>query len=255
VAGVRSIAAAAIAALLLVPRCAPPPPIDAAAFFSSALLPGETRVDSLASWLVSGRIDVQIDGRRGAGRMRVIYARPERVRADLELGGAFGLLGSRAVFWVDANEAYWQEGAGAPVRVTADEILAPVLGGQVGVLDLEVLLFGLARLRARWPADSVIEVRGRGGEDVVTALFPGGVREEATVSGNPRALRRLERRDPEGKTIFVARFDRIRGVEGVLAAARLELRAPVAGNWLRIDWSTQRADPELPAETLAWPSR
>ena len=252
VAGLRR-AALAVAAILATARCAPAPPVDPSAFFSAAAEPGEARIDSLRTWMASGRMDADIDGRRGLGRMRVLYARPERVRADIELGGAFGLLGSRAILWVDAEAAYWQEGANEPVRVAADEILAPVLGGAVGVRDLELLLFGLARLRARWPAGTRIEVRADGGDVMVRALLPGGMIEEATVSGRPPALRRLERRDAGGRTVLVARFDRMREIGGVLAPARVELKAPVAGNRLLLEWSIQKADQDLPEDARDWP--
>ena len=253
VAGVR-LAALAAAGLLLAARCAAPPPVDPAAFLSATAAPGEARVDSLRTWLASGRMDADIDGRRGLGRMRLLYSRPERVRADIELGGAFGLLGSRAVLWVDEEAAFWQEGAGEPVRVAADEVLAPVLGGEVGVRDLEVLLFGLARLRARWPAGTEVEVRGDGNDGVVIAFLPGGQIEEAIVSGDPPALRRLERRDAGGRTILVARFDRLHEVEGVLVPARVELKAPAAGNRLLLEWSFQKADQDLPEDARDWPS-
>lgn len=238
---------------MLAARCAPPPPVDPSAFFSVVGAPGEARVDSLRTWLASGRLDADIDGRRGLGRMRLLYARPERVRADIELGGAFGLLGSRAILWVDEESAFWQEGASDPVRVTADEILAPVLGGAVGVRDLEVLLFGLARLRTRWPAGTEIGVRADGSDAVVSALLPGGTSEEATVSGRPPALRRLERRDAAGRTVLVARFDRMKDVNGVIAPARVELKAPVAGNRVLLEWTILAADRDLPEDARDWP--
>jgi len=122
------------------------------------------------------------------------------------------------------------------------------------VRDLEVLLFGLARLRARWPEGSVIAVRTEGGDAVVTALLPGGMREEAAVSGRPPALRRLERRDAGGRTVLVARFDRLRDVDGVLSPTRVELKAPVAGNRLLLEWTIQMADQDLPEDALDWPA-
>ncbi len=238
---------------LLLAGCAPPQPVDPAAFFAAAVAPGEARLDSLAAWRASGRIEAQVDRRRGAGRMRIIHLSPHRLRADIDLGGAFGLLGSRAVLWVDETGLIWQEGSAPPAAVDADAVFAPVLGGAAGVADLEVLLFGLPRLRARWPDETTVEVRASGGNDVVTAVFPDGASEEATVGGSPRALRRLERRDASGRTVLLARFERLTVVGGVATPRHLEIRAPVAGNWIRIDWSRLEANPELPPEGLAWP--
>jgi hypothetical protein len=171
----------------------------------------------------------------------------------MELGGAFGLLGSRAILWVDAEAAYWQEGVGEPTRVKADAILAPVLGGAVGVPDLELLLFGLARLRSRWPAGTAVEVRGGGGDRALVAHLPDGAREEATVGDDPPVLKKLERRDAAGRTLLVARFDRIREVDGIPVPGRVELKAPPLGNRVLLEWTTQAADRVWPAEALAWP--
>jgi hypothetical protein len=101
----------------------------------------------------------------------------------------------------------------------------------------------------------VVDVRGEGDEGLLSALLPDGSREEALVGGDPPSLRRLERRDPEGATSLLVRFDRVREVSGIPAAARLDLRAPATGNWLHIDWGRQEADPELPVDAFSWPGR
>jgi hypothetical protein len=232
--------------------CAPPTPVDPAAFAEVAVAPAGRRLDALAGWLAAGRVEAELDGRRGMGRLRMLRLGPRRVRADLELSGAFGLLGSRSILWADGARILWQEGAEPPVRVDADELFSPVLGGPAGGSDLELLLFGLPVLWGRWPTGVTVERKGE--SHTLRATLAGGATEEAVVAGDPLVLRRLERRDGTGRVVMVARFDRHRTVGGLEAATRIEVRSPSSGNRLRIDWSRVEADPELRPSDSAWPA-
>jgi hypothetical protein len=243
---------AALAALLaLGAACGPPPPVEPDAFVSTALAPAAARADSLESFLASGRVEAEVGGRRGRGRLRVVAVAPHRLRVDLELSGAFGLFGARAVLWAGPEGMVWQEGNEPPRPVEADALFAPVLGRGVGVRDLELILFGLAALRDRWPGAPAVRRDGR--VYALEAGLPGGETERAAVGGDPPVLRRLTRRSADGKVVMAARFDRHRGVGGLPVAARIEVRAPVEGNWLRIDWRRLERDWPGAAEALAWP--
>ncbi len=228
--------------------CAPPPPIDPDRFVLTSVAPAESGIDSIQGWLASGRLEARIDGRHGLGRLRVIHRIPHQVRADIEFSGAFGLLGARAILRADPSGLTWQEGSDSPVAVEEDEVFAPVLGVGAGVADLEMLLYGLPRIRARWPEGTIVEARGSAGDVELRALFPDGSSETAKVAGDPPSLRRLERQDPRGRTQLLVRFDSIKNVNGLPIASRLDLKAPVAGNWLRIEWEVLEANPSWPSD-------
>lgn len=247
----------AIAAALhawIVPGCAPrvSVPVDPGAFATAAVAPAAARAESLGSWVATGKIEAQLDGRRGRGRLRVVFLAPHRLRADFEFSGVFGLFGARSVLWAGDEGLWWQEGARPPAPVDADALFAPVLGYPAGVRELEFLLFGLPALWKRWP--ELPQIREEDDGYALTARLADGSIELAQVAGHPPVLRRLERRDPEGRVTMVARFDRHRVVAGLPVALRIEVRAPRGGNRLRIDWRDFEPEWAGAAAALAWPS-
>ncbi len=247
------LAIASVLALVIVAGgCAPRlrVPVDPAAFAGEVVAPDSAQIHSLRSWMASGRLHCRLEGREGRGRIRVILAAPHQLRADMEFSGVFGLFGARSVLWASEEGLVWQEGAELPSPVDADEFFSPVLGRAAGVRDLEGLLFGLPVLWGRWTPDVAIERRD--GDYVLTARLADGS-EEARLAGHPPVLRRLVRRDANGKVIMDARFDRHQMIGGLAIARRLDVRSPVEGNRLRIDW--KRIEPDWPGarEALAWP--
>jgi hypothetical protein len=245
-----------LAPLLLawvIPGCAPrvSVPVDPAAFADLAVAPASARGDSVRSLLATGKIEAELDGRRGNGRLRVIYLAPHRLRADIELSGVFGLFGARSVLWAGDEGLWWQEGAEPPHPEEADALFSPVLGYPAGVRDLEALIFGLPALWRRWPDEP--EVREEDGGYALTARLADGSVETARVEGDPPVLRRLERRDPDGRVRMEARFDRHQMVAGMQVAGRIELKAPRDGNRLRIEWKSLEPGWAGAAAALAWP--
>jgi len=203
-----------------------------------------------SGWTARGDIDWLVDGRRGHGRVRMLLADSERVRVDIQPRGALGLGGGHAVLWVDREQVLWQEGSEPPRAVDADAIFAPILGGRATGADLQLLLLGVARLPARWPAPPW-EVAS-GGDPGLMANLPDGASERATIAGPPLVLTRLERRDRDGEVQFRARFSDFAPVLQVEVARQLDLEAPGQDNKLQIQWQTIDQGAVSAAE-LGWP--
>jgi hypothetical protein len=188
------------------------------------------------AWLARGRIQWEVEGYRGRGRLRFLSS-AGRVRLDLQPAGAFGLGPGNATLWADSTGMVWHEGGEGGPNPTATEsrLFTPVLGEAATARELDLMVFGLGRLSQRWlgsPSEAAVE----GDETRFTMPLPDGIVERIWIRGEPPVLVRLEQHDPAGKLRLRATFDRHQAANGLLVARLLRLEAPRQGDHLRVDW-------------------
>jgi len=213
----------------------PPRPLDPAAAYARVAHAGDP--DPAHAWLARGRIQWEVEGYRGRGRLRFLSS-GGRVRVDLQPTGVFGLGPGNATLWADSAGMVWREageGGSGAADAAGSRLFTPILGEGATARELDLLVFGLGRLAERWP-DPPGKASADGDETRFTALLPEGVSEEAWIEGEPPVLVRLEQRNPAGKLRFRATFDRHEERNGLRMARVLRLEAPRQGDRLRVDW-------------------
>jgi hypothetical protein len=223
--------------LLLGLGCAgspPPRPVDPAATLARAIEAEEADRGQEAAWLARGRIQWEVEGYRGRGRLRFLSS-AGRVRVDLQPSGAFGLGPGSATLWADSADMVWREGGSEPGDAAESRLFTPILGESATARELDLLVFGLGRLPDRWP-NPPREALVDGDEVRLTAVLADGVEEEIWIRGEPPVLVRLEQRDQKGNLRFRATFDRHQAANGLRVARLLRLEAPRQGDRLRVDW-------------------
>ncbi len=231
----------------------PPRPVDPAATFAHVVRGDRHDPTREGAWLARGRIQWEVEGYRGRGRLRFLSS-AGRVRVDLQPAGAFGLGPGNATLWADSAGMVWREGGADPGEdATESRLFTPILGETATARELDLLVFGLGRLPERWPSPPG-QATVDGDETRFTAVLADGVVEEVWIQGEPPVLVRLEQRDPEGKLRFRAMFDRHEEANGLRVARVLRLEAPRQGDRLRVDWDeVAPADPGT-LEALARPA-
>jgi hypothetical protein len=244
---------------LRLPGCGPPPPVDKQIFETRAVVPAREHLEALQSLMAIADIEMESEGRRFTGRVRILYVSPGRIRIDAELPGFLGLLGGSGTLWADAEEFYWTSSAEPGLHAGADDpVFSEVLGRRPGVEDLEVLLFGLP---AWWPAASE---RGRGaaileadlagdpGQGEALLTWPDATWERVTIGGDPPALQTLTRADEHG-TVADAVYDGYRAVDGLELPGRVTVRSPRSGGWIVFRWRRYEVNRAGDISRLDWP--
>ena len=215
----------------------PPRPVDPAETYARVTGAGDHDPAPAGAWLARGRIQWEVEGYRGRGRLRFLSS-GGRVRVDLQPAGAFGLGPGNATLWADSTGMVWHEGGeGGPDSADATEsrLFTPILGETATARELDLLVFGLGRLSKRWPG-SPSEAAVEGDETRFTMPLADGIVEQIWIQGEPPVLVRLEQRDPAGNLRLRATFDRYQAANGLPVARLLRLEAPRQGDHLRVDW-------------------
>ncbi len=197
-----------------------------------------------------GELELEVRGRRVAGKVRVLLV-GDRARLDVELPGFFGLLGGTTTLWVDATSLRWRE-PGASALVTGDDpVLTETLGRPVRARDVRLMVLGL---RGLWPyPEAARRAEHLDGAGNWQLELSGGRMEAALIQASPAQLSWLELRHPSG-LLARAVFDAHRRQGAWWIPARVQVRSPPNGNWIRVRWKRYRWQLDNALSQLAWPA-